>query len=47
MGINQSQVDSPHKGPVMWNIDVFFVVSLEKSQTASDLRQPEACVTSP
>ena len=29
-GIHFSSVDSPHKGPVMWGLDVVFVVSLNK-----------------
>ena len=33
--------DSPHKGPVMWSFDVFFVLSLNKvlnCLVATDLR---------
>ena len=29
-GIHQLLVDSPHKGPVMWNYDVFFDVNMNK-----------------
>ena len=29
-GIHQSPVDSPHKGPLMSNLNVFFVVGLNK-----------------
>ena len=43
-------VDSPHKGPVMRDFDVFFVVSVDKLlkeiRVAGDLRQHDAHVMS-
>ena len=42
-GTHRSPVDSPHKGPVMWSFDIFFVVSSKNcwanSLNADDLRR--------
>ena len=49
-GEGNPQVDSPHKGPVMWSFDVFFVVSpnklLSKQLSSWDLRCHDADETS-
>ena len=50
-GIHLSQVVSTHKGPTMWNFDVFCVITLNKllnnSRVAGDLRCNDASVMSP
>ena len=41
-----SSLDSPHKGPVIWGFDVFFVASLKNSWIAVDSKCNAAHVTS-
>ena len=49
-GIHRWPVDCPHKGPVMWNFDFFFMYVKNTSRTNSrvvdDFRRHDALVTS-